>query len=495
MMRNRLTVTLLFLLVLLLHAPLWSQTAPQITQLSPASGPAGTVVTISGSNFGSAQGSGSVSIGGINAPAGSWSDTQISATVPAGVTSGASNVTVTSDSGGGSNAAGFVVTAGIIFSGPVSYSYDELGRLVGVVAASGDAARYNYDAAGNILSITRATSSQSSIFTFSPRSGPAGTQVTIAGANFSSDPSQDAVAFNGANATVVSASATQLVVTVPSGAVTGPITVTSPAGLATSANLFTVTSSSGKPRIDSFTPQAAAAGTAIVISGANFDATPQNNRFIVNMRAAPLPGSILPTSINMTVPTNAGSGHISLNTPSGMAVSADDLFIPPPGFTVSQLAYTRRATPGVATTVSIPSAGGIGLLLFDGTAGQSVGIIASAPTFGNCQLQVYAPDATAVGSTASCASPSFLRVNLPATGTYALAVVPGSGATGNVTVQLNTFTDISGSITIGTPLTSTTNVAGQNARYTFNGVAGQQISLTLSGSTYTGCLARIIHEI
>ena len=76
MLRNQLTV-LSFLLAFLFHVPLLSQTVPQIAQLSPVSGPAGTVVTISGSNFGGAQGSGTVSIGGISASIGNWTDTQI----------------------------------------------------------------------------------------------------------------------------------------------------------------------------------------------------------------------------------------------------------------------------------------------------------------------------------------------------------------------------------------------------------------------------------
>jgi hypothetical protein len=191
----------------------------------------------------------------------------------------------------------------------------------------------------------------------------------------------------------------------------------------------------------------------------------------------------------MTVPNNAGSGHISLNTPAGTTASTGDLFVPPPGYTVSQLAYTGRAVSGSATTVSVPTVNGIGLLLFDGTAGQAVSVVSSAPTFSGCQMQVYAPDATPVGSTASCSSPSFMRVNLPTTGTYTLAVLPTSGATGNVTVQLTTFNDVTGPIVIGTPLTATTTVPAQVARYTFSGTAGQQLSLNLSGNTYTGCNA------
>ena len=487
MLRNQATAAALFFCLFLIQVPLFSQTGPQVSQLSPASGPAGTVISISGTNFGGARGSGGVSIGGINAAVGSWSDTLISATVPPGVSVGSANISITTGSGSSSNTVVFTVTPGAIFAGPIVYSYDELGRLLGVVTASGDAAQYTYDALGNLLSITRTTSSQTSLFTFTPKSGPVGTQVAISGANFSPDSAQDAVSFNGTAAAITSASSTQLVVSVPDGATTGPITVTAPAASVTSASPFTVTSSTGAPRIDSFTPQMAAPGTAITIAGANFDTTPANDRLIVNVTPAAIPGSALSTSLTMTVPKNAGSGHISLNTPTGTTTSSGDLFIPPPGYTVAQLAYTGRAVSGVATTVSVPTANGIGLLLFDGVAGQAVSIVSSASTFSGCQMQVYAPDATTVGSTASCSSPSFMRVNLATTGTYTLAVLPSSGATGNVTVQLTTFNDVTGSIVIGTPLSSTTTVPGQVARYTFSGTAGQQLSMNLSGNTYTGC--------
>src|SRR6185437_2103009 len=124
--------------------------------------------------------------------------------------------------------------------------------------------------------------------------------------------------------------------------------------------------------------------------------------------------------------------------------------------------------------------------------GQAVSIVSSGPTFSGCHMQVYAPDATTVGSTDSCSSPSFMRVNLATTGTYTLAVLPSSGATGNVTVQLTTFNDVTGSIVIGTPLNVATTVPGQVARYTFSGTAGQQLSMNLSGNTYTGCNAVVV---
>ena len=50
----------------------------------------------------------------------------------------------------------------------VQYVYDNAGRLIAVIDASGDSAVYHYDAVGNILSIDRQAASTVSIITFGP---------------------------------------------------------------------------------------------------------------------------------------------------------------------------------------------------------------------------------------------------------------------------------------------------------------------------------------
>ena len=74
----------------------------------------------------------------------------------------------------------FVVTAHPA-AADVQYVYDELGRLVEVVAPSGASARYRYDAAGNIIGIQRSAAGALSIAEFTPNAGPVGTTVTIRG--------------------------------------------------------------------------------------------------------------------------------------------------------------------------------------------------------------------------------------------------------------------------------------------------------------------------
>src|SRR5918994_293961 len=80
------------------------------------------------------------------------------------------------------------------------------------------------------------------ISSFSPASGPVGSSVTIHGQNFSgNDPNVTSVTFNGTSATFSIDNAQKITATVPSGATTGPIAVTSPDGTATSSTNFTVT--------------------------------------------------------------------------------------------------------------------------------------------------------------------------------------------------------------------------------------------------------------
>jgi YD repeat-containing protein len=108
-----------------------------------------------------------------------------------------------------------------------------------VVDAAGNAATYNYDTAGNLLSITTATGSQFHLYSLSPSSGPIGSSVTIYGDGFSTTPSQNTVTFAGHAATVTASTLSTISTSVPTGATTGNVTVTAPLG--SGSKPFTVT--------------------------------------------------------------------------------------------------------------------------------------------------------------------------------------------------------------------------------------------------------------
>jgi len=112
---------------------------------------------------------------------------------------------------------------------PITYIYAALGRLVAVVDP---------------------------FIEFAPKLGLVGITVTISGTGYSSTPGENSATFNGTPAQVVSATSTEIVTTVPAGASTDMISVTTALGAATSSEAFTV----GPPReptITGFTPMPA----------------------------------------------------------------------------------------------------------------------------------------------------------------------------------------------------------------------------------------------
>jgi hypothetical protein len=70
-------------------------TGPSITGVSTTSAYVGQTLTISGSGFGSTQGSSTVTVGGKTAKPTSWSDTSITFAVPSGVTAGSADIAIT----------------------------------------------------------------------------------------------------------------------------------------------------------------------------------------------------------------------------------------------------------------------------------------------------------------------------------------------------------------------------------------------------------------
>jgi hypothetical protein len=82
------------------------------------------------------------------------------------------------------------------------------------------------------------------------------------------------------------------------------------------------------------------------------------------------------------------------------------------------------------------------------------------------------------------------RQTLPTTGTYTLWIQHRNGNTGSATIQLSSVpADFTAPITAGGAalrVPSTGNTApGQNASLTFNGTAGQKVSISVSNATYT----------
>ena len=248
-------------------------TSPSITSLSPSSGPVGTSVTVTGMNFGATQGTSTVTFNGTAASPTSWSATSIVAPVPTGATTGNIFVTV---GGVASNGVAFTVGA----SGPsitsVSPSLGPVGTSVTVTGTNfggsqgSSTVAFNGTSAG-VVSAWSATTIVAAVplgattgdvvvtvagqasngvpFTVAPditslsqTSGAVGTQITITGTNFGSSQAGNSVTFDGTAATTFSSwSATSIGVTVPAGAATGNVVVTTDS-LSSNGVSFTVSS-------------------------------------------------------------------------------------------------------------------------------------------------------------------------------------------------------------------------------------------------------------
>ncbi|MBF6570939.1 MAG: IPT/TIG domain-containing protein [Candidatus Binataceae bacterium] len=115
-------------------------------------------------------------------------------------------------------------------AGNVSYVYDNGDRLLAAYDGNGNVANYQYDQVGNITAIVKSSASAVAVFGYSPDHNTGG-QVTIFGNNFSTTSSQNTVTVGSIQATVLSSTQTQIVVSAPSSS--GPITVTTPSGSAT----------------------------------------------------------------------------------------------------------------------------------------------------------------------------------------------------------------------------------------------------------------------
>ena len=207
-------------------------------------------------------------------------------------------------------------------AGEARYVYDSLNRLIAVSDETGVQAVYHYDAVGNLLAITRHGATEVLILDFAPRRGIPGATVTIKGANFSPDPAQNQVTFNGRPATVQTAADTQLRVTVPPDATTGPIAVSAPLGSALSAEPFVVF-----PAVSAVNPSFGMQGGTVdlEVSGARFTGatelrlTPLDG-IAIGAIAVNAGGTILNARITIGAGAPLGERRVTVVTPDGSSI-------------------------------------------------------------------------------------------------------------------------------------------------------------------------------
>ncbi|MCW9708615.1 IPT/TIG domain-containing protein, partial [Fodinibius salsisoli] len=258
--------------------------APAIDAIDPTEGPTGTAVTITGTNFSATAGDNTVEFGSATATVTSASTTELVAEVPSELSAGdvvAVSVTVNSQTATGPD---FTVTDG---------------------GGGGEAP---------------------AIDAIDPTEGEVGTAVTITGSNFGATASDNAVAFGGVEASINSASETEVVAVVPNslGAGAVDVTLTANGQTATSPQQFTVTVPA--PVIDAINPTEGEVGTVVTITGSNFGATAGDNAVAFGGVEASI-NSASETEVVAVVPNSLGAGAVDVTlTANGQTATAPQQF-------------------------------------------------------------------------------------------------------------------------------------------------------------------------
>ena len=453
--------------------------APSIDRFAPLKGVAGTKITITGANFTDIS---SVKFNGAEAGQANitvHSMTSLDVKVPTQASTG--TVQVTNPSGTGTSASVFTVVdpaSALTFSptqGPVGASI----TIAGFGFDNSSVVRFNGTAIGpGEFSLTSETSIQvlvpassttgkitvttgnltlsspldfmvvlpPSIKSFSPASGPVGTQVVVSGANFDNAN----VRLNGMAISSATVTSSTISFNVPAGASTGPITIQTPAGSVSSGN-FTVIP---PPQITSFSPSAAPAGSTVMIVGSNF-----NNASSVQFNGTEVGASNFQVNsskmISAKVPVGATSGGITVTTPAG--------------------SYTTTSRFIVAPVV-------ISFSPSSGTIGTPVSI--SGVNFDNATRVSF----NGVRAIFTVQSATTLEATVPAgarTGVIAVTNAAGTGYSANsfgvapaVTSIRPTAANVGATITIdGSGFTDVNSVALSNVSATFSVKSDKQITV------------------
>ena len=388
--------------------------APIIDDFSPAFGSPGTTIVISGVNFTNVQEVrfNGVLSGSVSAPA----QTTINAQVPATATSG----------------------------------------KISVKTAAGTSTSTNN------FTVTRAPV----VTNFFPGRGKAGlTQVTIEGVNFSG---VTGVGFNGRPVGGIGTPApNQLLVSVPPGATTGPITVTNGFGSGASTVNFVVTSA---PLIDNFFPESATPGTIVVINGANFTGVPSPGGVKFNGTNAAFVAVTADTQVHATVPAGATTGPITVTNAFGSGTSISNFTV------IGDVPYLTELSPD--------------------TGPRATQVIISGKNF-TSPATVKFNGVTDPG--AAVTAPTQIRATVPTAATTGpVSVTTAAGTSTNQLIfyippRLTTFTPTNGIVgdeivLRGTNFDAASSVLFNNAGSAFTINASNMITATVPTNASTGPL-------
>ncbi|WP_329392110.1 RHS repeat-associated core domain-containing protein [Streptomyces sp. NBC_01716] len=373
------------------------------------------------------------------------------------------------------------------------YAYDAASRLVGVTDPAGQTARYRYDAAGNRLGVDRFASSTLSVLSLVPVRAQAGAKVTLSGTGFSTTPASNAVKFGTTAATVDSATATRLVVTVPAAAASGKVSVTTGGTTVQSAESFTLATPA--PSLMAVAPASGTVDTEVTLTGAGFAPALTDNVVRFGGGIVAQVTARTATALTVRVPLGAVTGPVEVETPDGRVTSADSFrVLSGTGVGEIESSVVTSLTDESPPTVSVATPGNRAQVRFDADAGADIGIGFTASTFNaTVTARLYDPEGEQVGGNESLTgvADDWEVEDLPQAGTYSVILTPAATAVGQATITVSApKTGVLG-LTGPTAEVSLAR-AGQDGVLTFDAVLGDSLSLGIdSADMPKGMYARL----
>jgi hypothetical protein len=209
-----------------------------------------------------------------------------------------------------------------------------------------------------------------------------------------------------------------------------------------------------------------------------------------------------PNGTTLVAPTNFGTSGGFVDTKTLPATGQYKILVDPQGAATGSATLTLYDVPpnttasispgGAAVTVGTAVPGQNARVTFAGVAGRRIslkltGVTIGTSTSSSAKVSILNPSGTTL------VAPVFFGRNggfvdvktLASTGTYTIVVDPQSNAVGNATLTLYDVPadPVVAIVPGGAPASVATSVPGQNARFTFNGVAGGRVSVKLTGVT------------
>ncbi|MFC5286625.1 RHS repeat-associated core domain-containing protein [Actinokineospora guangxiensis] len=413
--------------------------------------------------------------------------------------------------------AGNAVTINGTAAAVASATAEQLTVTVGAASTSGPVVVTTAAGTASLAGLTVIRGDQPVITGFTPAVAAPGSPLTLTVGNTDPEPANNLVRVNGLLAGVTDRTATTLTVTVPPMASTGPVTLSTPAGTATSATPVAVPPAGVNPSdVDSVGAIPVGTATSVPVAAGKYAIrhfpAADNERFAASLTGGTFGSCGL--AARMYDERNRQSGA---NTCAGGSAWVETGPVSGPGTRTIVLRNTTAsagstsvtvhrvpadlnagaiALDGTAKPVTIAAPGQNAFLTFTGTAGQRVIIKTSgaSSSFGCCALSWWlaAPDGTRVGS-AQNPNGTLDTIALPQDGTYRVWMNPDGGGVGSMTFAAwDVPSDVNAGTQAldGTPLVVTVASPGSNAFTTFEGAAGQRVIVQSSAASSSfGCCA------